>query len=930
MTHRTRPERGDPTLIEPHPGRDATLVDRPTRTRTTVGFDRPRAGETLVEQTIAMPVATAPTVAMDEPAVTAQTVAMDQPVATAQTVAMSNPQRAATGRLRTILPDELLRHYRPQQNLNVSAGQADLVLAEDRASGEDVVVKLYRNAAQLDRKVLAKLYRADARHVVRLLEHGESGGEPWEVQEYCALGTLNDYRLGLGGRLSEQETRVVLRELAAAIAHIHRLGITHRDLKPANVLVRSTTPLNLVLTDFGVAAQQLHTVQLQTAVASWGWVAPEVYTKGAVASSIDWWALGAIVHQLLTGRHLLAGPDGKLPDDKIVRAMVVDGLYVTAGIDSARWRNLVDGLVSFHPQHRWGSAEVEAWLAGQDPVVVRTVPLSTQARPAPPNRQVKYVFNGQPVRTGVELVQAMRRDSELACRLLAGDIDPSLLAWLRAQPNRTEILDALAIEKTGGARLVRLQDLLDPDGQLEFMGRPLTVDEFHKVIRLADRWRPDAGEAVQRAHSWLAAVSREAILAAMAAVVDEPAASQWGEASAQLSKWRQQTRWVLAQITDPQLRRQVETDSQQLLASQYSVALGHMSPRRYLSAAGRTLKSRDTEGAPWAENLARLVTKPSADELGLLIPIESLIAEVTRLNTEHKSQYRAEFETGDAQALLPQRSASKQLRALQRREGLARRRARLPAQLFVRLGLSAAYLVMVGALLTTWTLDRSLPAALWALGQLCVGTIAVATFVDFVLDAPRGGLRALGAGTGGLVGLGGWVTALSTSELMLSHTFGLPLGVGIGWTAGAILNYAWARVPTPNPALQPSLRGLKRCIGLSRVPVVLSVPAAVTAVLSASCLGACQQLSVGFGPAAGLLPWLGADPLGLAHRPMVVVSMVVGALGLSIISPKLVAKSGRLGWAAVATSVVLSVLALIAVPDNPVTWLVVWLIQGPI
>ena len=72
--------------------------------------------------------------------------------------------RTSGTRLRTYLPDELVARYEPLHNLNVAAGQADLVVARIRASGDEVVVKLYRNAEQLDREVETVFLMADPRH----------------------------------------------------------------------------------------------------------------------------------------------------------------------------------------------------------------------------------------------------------------------------------------------------------------------------------------------------------------------------------------------------------------------------------------------------------------------------------------------------------------------------------------------------------------------------------------------------------------------------------------------------------------------------------------------------------------------------------------------------------------------------------------------
>lgn len=472
--------------------------------------------------------------------------------------------RAASGRLRTILPDELLARFEALQNLNVAAGQADLVLARDRSTGEDVVVKLYRNSAQLDREVMARLYEADPAHVVRLIDHGESDGEPWEVQEYCELGTLTDFRLDRGGALAEDVARQAVRELADAIEHIHSLGITHRDLKPENVLVRTLDPLDLVLTDFGVAAEQIVTVQLQTIAASWAWAAPEVHTKGTVARSIDWWAMGAMVHQMLTGNHPLAGPDGRLPSDgKLIRAGVVDGIYSAEAISSPRWRNLVDGLLSYDPAERWGYSEVNAWLAGTDPDTPRprrshgsavpepATPQRTTMRPDPPaeSRKLMYVFNGHPVRTGFELVAAMRQDWKAANKLLKNWPDRDLKGWLQTRPDGELLVRAIGMEQTGAARFIRLQAEFDPDSPLEFQGRPVSDESLSRAIESVAGATPGPGLRVadSDAQSWLEAIRDQRILAAVAATIDGPASAVLLRADQRLQSWTEQARAFLDQ-----------------------------------------------------------------------------------------------------------------------------------------------------------------------------------------------------------------------------------------------------------------------------------------------------------------------------------------------------------------------------------------------
>ncbi len=45
----------------------------------------------------------------------------------------------------------------------------------------------------------------------------------------------------------------ILRQVVAGVRHLHRLGILHRDLRAANVLVASLDPMQVMLTDLGVA-----------------------------------------------------------------------------------------------------------------------------------------------------------------------------------------------------------------------------------------------------------------------------------------------------------------------------------------------------------------------------------------------------------------------------------------------------------------------------------------------------------------------------------------------------------------------------------------------------------------------------------------------------------------------------------------------------
>ncbi|MDR2378650.1 MAG: protein kinase, partial [Bifidobacteriaceae bacterium] len=480
--------------------------------------------------------------------------------------------------LRANLPPDLQLRFEPLRSLNVVGGQADLIVCRDRErGGDEVVVKLYRYSDQLDRSVLAKLYQADPTHVVRLLDHGESHRVPWEAQEYCRNGTLADLRQRLGGRVPVDQLPHIVRELAEALGHIHALGITHRDFKPQNVLVRRPgPPPDLVLTDFGVAREQFQATQFTSISATFAWAAPEVH-EGVLKAPLDWWALGATVFELLTGRHLLADASGRLPPDVQLRPIVMRGLYSTAQIPPGRWRDLVDGLLTHNPDRRWGYPQVDAWLRGDNPPVDRTGPaLGRTASGQPGGALARLVFNGQPVISGVELAAAARRDWSGAARLMAGDIDPATREWLSSTAEGLRALQELRLETGAEARLVRLQGALDPRTPIQFRGRALTDQTLSEAMAAAARLQPDGPSEADDAAEWLLAVRDQRALRALAGAgrVDQAVGERLGRADLILDQWRAQTRAVARRVVDAELAELVELREKALIGQFFAIALG--------------------------------------------------------------------------------------------------------------------------------------------------------------------------------------------------------------------------------------------------------------------------------------------------------------------------------------------------------------------
>ena len=270
------------------------------------------------------------------------------------------------------LPPALAQRFKIVWPFPARGYEADLYLVAD-AKGE-WVAKVYRWKITPKEAVLEKIRDADRRHVVGLEAFGSSGGRWWELLEYAPHGTLHEWLKQRGRKPDPALARVVLRELAAALAHLHGLNIVHRDLKPGNVLVRRREPLDLVLTDFGIASVVEGTGRITSTARTLKYAPPEamgtvtVDAQGrsrnvATASRRgDYWSLGMILVEVLTGCHPFDDAD-----DVVIgqRLSTMDTDALSEGISDPAWRTLCRGLLRRAPAHRWGAEQVALWL--EDP-----------------------------------------------------------------------------------------------------------------------------------------------------------------------------------------------------------------------------------------------------------------------------------------------------------------------------------------------------------------------------------------------------------------------------------------------------------------------------------------------------------------------------------------------------------------------------------
>jgi hypothetical protein len=139
-------------------------------------------------------------------------------------------------------------------------------------------------------------------NLIQLRELVESGGRWFLTMEFVDGVDFLGYVQGdrAGAPYDEARLRGGLRQLAAGLAALHAAGKVHRDVKPGNVLV--TRDGRVVLLDLGLVADTSDRTGSGTIVGTAIYMAPEQAASAQRHPAGDWYAVGVMLYEALTGR----------------------------------------------------------------------------------------------------------------------------------------------------------------------------------------------------------------------------------------------------------------------------------------------------------------------------------------------------------------------------------------------------------------------------------------------------------------------------------------------------------------------------------------------------------------------------------------------------------------------------------------------------
>ncbi|NXE79932.1 KGP2 kinase, partial [Cochlearius cochlearius] len=201
---------------------------------------------------------------------------------------------------------------------------------------------------------IVKLYRTfkDSKYVYMLLE-ACLGGELWSL--------LRDR-----GSFDEATTKFCVGCVTEAFDYLHHIGIIYRDLKPENLILDAEGYIKLV--DFGFAKKIGSGQKTWTFCGTPEYVAPEVILSKGHDFSVDFWSLGILVYELLTGSPPFSGADQMMTYNLILKG--IEKLDFPK-IITRRPEDLIRRLCRQNPTERLGNLrngindiKKHRWLSG--------------------------------------------------------------------------------------------------------------------------------------------------------------------------------------------------------------------------------------------------------------------------------------------------------------------------------------------------------------------------------------------------------------------------------------------------------------------------------------------------------------------------------------------------------------------------------------
>ncbi|XP_070772934.1 ribosomal protein S6 kinase beta-1 isoform X4 [Enoplosus armatus] len=240
---------------------------------------------------------------------------------------------------------------------DIDLDQPDENVSDDELEDGAIIVRNAKDTAhtKAERNILEEVKHP---FIVDLIYAFQTGGKLYLILEYLSGGELF-MQLEREGIFMEDTACFYLAEISMALGHLHQKGIIYRDLKPENIMLNNNG--HVKLTDFGLCKESIHDGTVtHTFCGTIEYMAPEILMRSGHNRAVDWWSLGALMYDMLTGAPPFTGENRKKTIDKILKCKLGLPPYLTQEA-----RDLLKKLLKRNASLRLGAgpgdaAEVQA------------------------------------------------------------------------------------------------------------------------------------------------------------------------------------------------------------------------------------------------------------------------------------------------------------------------------------------------------------------------------------------------------------------------------------------------------------------------------------------------------------------------------------------------------------------------------------------
>ncbi|CAI5439090.1 unnamed protein product [Caenorhabditis angaria] len=202
-----------------------------------------------------------------------------------------------------------------------------------------------RQRTKLERNILAHISHP---FIVKLHYAFQTEGKLYLILDFLRGGDLFT-RLSKEVMFTEDDVKFYLAELTLALEHLHSLGIVYRDLKPENILLDSDG--HIKVTDFGLSKEAIDSEKkTYSFCGTVEYMAPEVINRRGHSMAADFWSLGVLMFEMLTGHLPFQGRDRNDTMNQILKAKLSMPHFLTPEAQS-----LLRALFKRNAQNRLGA-----------------------------------------------------------------------------------------------------------------------------------------------------------------------------------------------------------------------------------------------------------------------------------------------------------------------------------------------------------------------------------------------------------------------------------------------------------------------------------------------------------------------------------------------------------------------------------------------